>query len=254
MIIANNTASEGGGIYVGYYSNLTVSSQSILNIFKNRAKDDGGGVYAYKLSYINVGLNVHNISQTSNSTVTSIYIYGNRANRGGGLYLESTVRTFLCLDNLINFNKNSANYGGAVYVVSKSTSQYYNSESDPECYFQSLKTITQLYNNIISNDTGMCNKQKGYPFHFSFNRANISGISLYKEDLKNCSMDGRSFEEFELLSIMSNIETSDIGSYVVRICYCENGIPDCTKQIPFIDVKTGEKQLLILLLLIEEIT
>ena len=128
----------------------------------------------------------------------------------------------------------------------------HDSESDPECYFQSLQNITQLYN--ISNNTGMCNKHKGYPLHFLFNRANISGISLYKEDLNNCSMDGRSFEEFELLTIMSNIETSDIGSYVVHICYCENGIPDCTKQISFIDVKTGEKQLLILLLLIEEIT
>ena len=43
---------------------------------------------------------------------------------------------------------------------------------------------------------------------------------------------------------MSNIQTSDIGSYLVHVCFCENRHPDCSKQIPYINIKTGEKLIL----------
>ena len=76
------------------------------------------------------------------------------------------------------------------------------------------------------------------------NRANYSGFSLYKDALNNCSIDGRLFEEFKLLSIMSNIQTSDVGSSLVQACYCENGLPNCSRQIPYINIKTGEKLVL----------
>ena len=43
---------------------------------------------------------------------------------------------------------------------------------------------------------------------------------------------------------MSNIQTSDIGSSLVQVCLCENGLPECLRQIPYINIKTGEKLLL----------
>ena len=136
MIIANNTASHaGGGIYLGYNCNLTLHSQSMLQILENIATENGGGIYAFWSSFINLGFeSLNSISQTSNST---IYFYGNRARKGGGLYLElnSTVYAFTCLNNVTYFDKNSANYGGAVFVstANESFSQYY---SAPECFFQ----------------------------------------------------------------------------------------------------------------------
>ena len=57
-------------------------------------------------------------------------------------------------------------------------------------------------------------------------------------------MGGRSFEEFKLLRIMSNIQTTDISSATVQVCFCENDNPDCNKEIPVIDIKTGEKLLI----------
>ena len=57
-------------------------------------------------------------------------------------------------------------------------------------------------------------------------------------------MVGRSFGEFELLNLMSNIHTSDIGSAVVQVCYCDNGLPKYSKQIPYMNLKTGEKLIL----------
>ena len=87
VIIANNTASgEGDGIYL-YHSNLTLHSQSILQILENMATENGGGIYASWRSSINLSMKSLNyINQTSNS---SIPFYGNWARQGGGLYLES---------------------------------------------------------------------------------------------------------------------------------------------------------------------
>ena len=46
------------------------------------------------------------------------------------------------------------------------------------------------------------------------------------------------------VSSLSNIQISDIGSFQVQICYCKNSTPDCTKQIPFMDIKIGDKIIL----------
>ena len=47
-----------------------------------------------------------------------------------------------------------------------------------------------------------------------------------------------------VISSLSNIQTSDIDSFQVQICYYENSTPNCTKQISFMDIKTGEKIML----------
>ena len=181
-------------------------------------------------------------SQISNSV---IYFHKNQASKGGGLYLgfNSTAHTFMCLNNTINFDENSAEYGGAVYVDTFSPS--YLSLPRPElCFFQSLLPHPAPTLAYITTDNGKCSNQDKFPFQFSINIANYSGISLFKNVFDNCSINGSTFEEFTVLSSLSNIQISDICSFLVQICYCENGNPDCTKQIPFIDIKTGEKLVL----------
>ena len=234
QILENTALKDGGGIYLGPSSNITLHSQSTLQIIKNRATNAGGGIYASHFSSINLWFTN---GQTSNST---IYFNRNQARIGGGLYLEfnSIVYIFPCLNNIINFDKNSADYGGAMYVVTKNDDDGDDYYSDPECFFQSDILQNPTHYNNISDDTIECNKK---PFHFSLNRANYSGFTLYKEAFNNCSIDGTSFDEFKLLSILSNIHTSDIGSSWVQLCYCENGFPDCSRQIPYINIKPGEK-------------
>ena len=234
VIIANNTASnEGGGVYLDQLANLTLHSHSTLQIIENRATESGGGIYVSKLSSINVAVKSHDDDQTSNSI---IYLHKNQASKGGGLYLgfNSTVRTFTCLKNTINFDENSADYGGAVYVFSDlSTGLSY-----PECFFQSLPHPAPMQN--IGIDKGNCSKQDEFPFQFSLNSANYSGISLFKSVFDSCSINRSIFEEFTVLNTVSNVQTSDVGSFLVQACFCGNSNPDCTKQLPFIDIKTGE--------------
>ena len=232
QIAQNNASQNGGGIYLSYHSNIILHSQSTLQILENRATESGGGIYATASS-----INLHfkpliDSSQTSDSTM---FFYGNRASEGGGLYLglifNSTVHLFYatsipCRSNaFIKFIQNSADYGGAVYASAKTSKTQY---SDTECFFQSLQC-----------------KQEEKPFYFSLNRAKYSGISFYKGAFINCSMYGRSFGEFELLNLMSNIQTSDIGSALVQVCYCDSGLPDYSKQIPYVNIKTGDKLILL---------
>ena len=237
VIIANNTASKGGGIFLNHDANLTLHSHSTLQILENKAKENGGGIYAFELSSININLAFKSLSSNIHTSNSMIYFHKNQARQGGGLYLgfNSTVRTFMCV---INFNENSAEYGGAVYVFSNlSTGLLY-----PECFFQSLPYPAPTYN--ITSDTGKCSKQHQFPIQFSTNRANYSGVSLFKSIFLNCSINGNTFEEFTAITAMSNIKTSDVGSFLLQVCYCENGNPDCTKQLPFVDIKTGEKLVL----------
>ena len=233
VIIANNTASaDGGGIYLGPQCSLILHSQSTLNIVENSAWVHGGGIYASRLSSISVASKL-----ISNS---NIHFHKNKASVGGGLHLDfnSTVYTVTCHNNSISFLENSAEYyGGAVYVFTLQ-------EPVQECFFQSLPHSTLTYNVTIDTDPGKCSKKNDSVFKFSLNRANYSGASLFKRIFDKCSINRKLFEELIIIRSLSNIQTSGIGSFLVQICYCENSTPDCTKQIPYIDIKTGDKIIL----------
>ena len=99
-----------------------------------------------------------------------------------------------------------------------------------------------MYNNTAN--AGKCRKEDVFLFQFSLNSANYSGISFFKSTFDNCSINGLIHDEFKLLSIISDVQVSDVGSSLVHICYCETGLPDYTKQIPFIDIKPGKKIIL----------
>jgi predicted outer membrane repeat protein len=233
VIIANNTASaDGGGIYLDLQCGLTLHGQSALHLLENSALELGGGIYASGLSSINAASKLNTVT----NSVT--HIHKNRARRGGGMYLEinSIVYTNMCHNNSISFQENSAEYGGAVYIVS--------TIEDPvpaDCFFQPLPHSASTCN---ITGPGTWSKQNDRAFTFSLNRADNSGASLFKEEFTKCSRNKKLFEELLVISSLSNIQISDIGSFQVQVCYCKNNTPDCTIQIPFIDIKTGEKIML----------
>ena len=142
VIIANNTASgDGGGIYLNY-AKLTLHSHSTLRIINNRVTENGGGIYASELSSITLAIELHhNNSQITNSMLK---FYRNQAHKGGALYLgfNSTVHTFVGLNNTFIFDKNSAAYGGAVYVFSNLSTLPY---PEIQCFFQFFPHTTNVF-------------------------------------------------------------------------------------------------------------
>ena len=234
LILENRASADGGGAYLNLHSHLILHRHSVLKVAKNRATQGGGGIYMYisKLSII-AAANLYTDNGTNSTTINFLK---NKASRGGGLYLEfnSIVYIFKCQKNTIFFHKNSAKYGEAVYISSLQ-------DPVPECVFQPLP-----YRNITTDtDPGICGKENDYAIQFSLNNiANNSGTNLFKSIFDKCSVNGKLFDELTLINSMSNIQISDIGSFQVQICYCENSILDCTKLVPFIDVKTGDKIIL----------
>ena len=237
IIIANNTASyDGGGIYLRDYATLTMHSHSTLQILENRATDNGGGIYISDFSSINLAFksSINKSDQTSNSMIN---FRKNKASKGGGLYFgfNSTVLTFMCLNNTISFDENSAEYGGAVYVFSKLPISSY-----PECFFQSLPHPVLMYN---IDDTITCSKHDDFPFQFSLNRAYYSGISLFKSAFDKCLINGRLLEEFVVVNSLSNVQASDVGSFQVlgRYAIVKMGILTAPSIYNSLILKLGKK-------------
>ena len=221
VIIANNTASyyDGGGMFLHHGAKLILHSQSTLQILENSAVENGGGICTDKYSSISLAFNssLHYNGLTSDSM---IYFHRNQASQGGGLYLglNSTVSTFTCLNNTIKYDKNSAEYGGAVYVY---TVPPILRSHDQECFFQSLGNPVQKY-----DVTRKCSKQDQFPLQFSLNRVKYSGHSLFKESFDNCSVNRTSigFREFTVLITLTDIQTTDVGSFQIQVYFCEMAI------------------------------
>ena len=117
-----------------------------------------------------------------------MYFSRNQARIGGGLCLElkSVVYIFPYLNNIVNFDNNSADYGGAVYILpaDESSWQYY-VYSNLECFFQSetLQNPSQNYN--INNGTTKCNKKL---FIFSLIIQDTRILSTNAQLMEHCLM------------------------------------------------------------------
>lgn len=116
--MANNTAETGGGVYL---------FQSILNCVYycnfsgNTANDRGGAIHAVGSSVF-ANSNEKGIWSISGAqepepfdTLTILTLYDNSATLGGALALEANSKLY-GYTYRITFSRNSAEYGGAIYV------------------------------------------------------------------------------------------------------------------------------------------
>lgn len=126
----NNTASNGGAIYVNSGS---LNIQNNVAIFNNNANSNGGAVYVY-----NAIITIQNNVQISNNTASNnggavyvgsgttyiqknVKISNNSAINGGGLYLDDNFRnTQIYIQNDVEIFSNSAINGGGIYFVKRS--------------------------------------------------------------------------------------------------------------------------------------
>ena len=258
ITVSHNTASVSGGGIHAYQSELNFKEN--VHISRNSANDRGGGI--------------HVISSTTRlSDGSKTYIGGNRANRGGGMYLESGAKVYLLKsemefrDNVdmlntscttLQINNNTANYGGAVYVNDDTNSAtcYATPFSDEtaissECFIQGLRlytvrSLSPRYN-IITNT------------YFNANSASVAGDVLYGGLLDRCGVSP--FAEIFLMytkstpssvsaiSYMLNItdleiqdfnSTKMISSDPVRVCFCRDNQSDCSYHPQPESVRKGE--------------
>ena len=238
LVIENQADCGNGGAVYATDSNLQMSG--FIEIRNNSASRSGGGLYltnstlevrgndayiAYNAANVSGGgLHATNSSLMINGTT---HFSNNRAKNGGGVSLEGNDR--LCglstTNDTLNFSSNAATYhGGALFVNDSSNTEFClpQDTAATECFFSSLF------------------------LNFEGNTAGVSGADLYGGFLDQCTPKKRSdFSEgnhslkgLKSLYESSNIESFDtIGSLPVQVCFCINGVANCTYRPDFIRVE-----------------
>ena len=236
-IIENNTAtdSSGGGISL-HQSYLEVRGNSIIS---GNVADMGGGIHA-------------------TSSIVAVYqpwtlrFTNNRAKDGSGLYLEVNAKLYVLKhepsdtrsENLLLFQANHANYGGAIYVADNTNAGA--CSSDSECFIQTLGFYQDIY---TTNAYALIN------IHFSGNTASEQGANIFGGLLDRCIPSPYAevygiletppprYSGVSYLSNITNIRASGtISSLPIRVCFCKReneSEPDCSYQPPTFKVKKG---------------
>ena len=154
LTIKFNVASvSAGGIFL-YRSSLSTGYASIMDVSNNKARGNGGGIYA--INSIIVCTQLHRKQRTW-PFQTLMFIANNSANKGGGLMFESAaqLRIQKVSDDLnlsedkvntsIYITANSAQDGSAVYVADETyfdickgshSLSYIIGTTDTECFIQ----------------------------------------------------------------------------------------------------------------------
>ena len=257
--ITNNKAyKSGGGVYLSQ-SELHALRESTVIISNNRAEKRGGGIHA--------------VSSSLKCTVTgSDYSYQdeirrelyegalmiireNTAERGGALFLEANSRVTLLKDYLfytlfnataLKFIKNTALYGGAIYVDDQSNSGSCTSNpfdanaQQSECFIHVIATqaiLTADTNYILTN------------ILFDLNFATVSGSTIFGGLLDRCTVsvfnevdrtldltdnqfltyDGDGLQYLFDITIGNTRES--ISSDAVQLCPCINNQQNCSKKM-----------------------
>ena len=233
-IIANNTAtakvSSGGSISL-QQSDLEVRGNCIIS--GNNAIR-GGGIHA------------------TSSTIAvyqpwTLQLVNNRATNGSGLYLElnaklyvlKSMSSFYNHSELIQFQANCANYGGAIYVADDTNAG--TCSPDNECFIQVIILHGNIGEYVLIN------------IHFSGNTASEQGPNIFGGLLDRCipnqfaEVYGGSeplshYYGVSYIRDIANITAlGTISSLPVRVCFCKSeSEPDCSYQPPITKVKKGE--------------
>ena len=258
-ITSNTALDNGGGLYL-YRSDFNCRIRSTIYLINNIAGTEGGGLHAIssaiKVTYV----------RDCYSQRPSLYLIGNEARNGGGVYLEANAKLIVLkegsTENNLNhrsgiyFTENSAkDCGGAVYVADETNAatcegaggSLYSDAT--ECFIQ---VITVMLSDNVRNNAHLV----GVEFD---NNSALSGALLFGGLLDRCTISpiaeinlykGRNFEDYGpgimYLTRITNIDSDDLKSQVIRsksvwMCFCIGNNSDCSYQPPTKNVTHGEE-------------
>ena len=216
--VCNNKAARSGGGINLRNSHLFLGMDTKIN--DNEASELGGGVYAV------------NSSITVKSMVT---FYNNEGMNGGGISLENSKLYDVIDEDMvfaINFVSNQAMYGGAIYYRDDKA-QGYVCSSDP--FIGDYSTYSGCFFENVTN---------GLMINFDNNNATYGGSDLFGGLLDRCrvvnpenhfTLQPNGIVKLKDISNITSFET--ISSKPVRVCLCQNSVPDCNQQNYSIEIK-----------------
>ena len=238
--MTENQAKNGGAVYA---SDSDLQTSGSVEIRNNLASDRGGGIYlmhskleiSERDAHIDVADNMADLTggglHSSNSIITingTVHFTNNRAENGSGISMEGNDRLYgssisSSVKDVLNFSSNwAAAHGGALYVNDNSNTKFCKSMATDECFFSSIF------------------------LNFHDNLAGVSGADIFGGFLHRCtpkfSDDESNMKGLGSLYNSSNIEANDtISSNPVQVCFCTNGVPDCSYTPDSLRVQTEKE-------------
>ena len=237
----NNSADHYGGVFY-VYENTVLNFSGTNNFIKNSANYGAGGVILASestLSFSGANNFINNsafkggaISSETNNTLTFsgiIYFTNNGEVNGytfgGGVYLGLKSTISILPNTTVYWENNHAHFGGAIYVADVSTMSYCTVIAKfvpkEECFFQ-------LRGQNLSNRIDV-------QLVFKSNFAGGGGSVLYGGAIDDCILtdldsnsSGKVFDMIVHNNDSDDNTTSTISSDPLRICYCENNLPNCS--------------------------
>ena len=211
----NNSADKGGGGGIMAHKNTVLNFSGTNNFINNSANNGGGVIWAYQ----NIVLSLSG----TNNFINNSALMGTFG--GGGMFLGLKSTLSILPNTTVYWENNHARFGGAIYVADASTMSYCTVISTnilkEECFFQ-------LPGRNLSNGADV-------QLVFKNNFADVAGSVLYGGAVDNCILTGldshSSGKVFDMIVHNNDSDhntTSTISSDPLRICYCENNLPDCS--------------------------
>ena len=139
IIIENNQAKDGAGIFVSDHSTIIFGENSVVTFNQNTANNSGGAIFVNHFSsaifeancFVVFNNNTANhyggsIVSYNNSNVvlkgnSSVQFNSNMAKLGGALYAEANSAFTITQRSSVILNSNRAESGGAVYLINNSS-------------------------------------------------------------------------------------------------------------------------------------
>ena len=218
-----NSAYTSGGAICTIGSNVSFSGAS--NFIKNSADYGGGGA----IWSSNVALTFNGTLNFTNNVCTCRLDVNGATVGGGGVFVGLKSTFSILHSTTVYWENNHASLGGAIYVQDASPLSCCTSIAalvpKQECFFQ-------LPGQNLSNGIDV-------QLVFKNNFADVAGSMLYGGSIDNCKFtpglgSNNSGEVFNMLVHNNDTDhktTSTISSNPLRICYCENNLPDCTNSV-----------------------
>ena len=245
VVIVNNNIGRttGGGMYL-YYSRLIVRND-LCHLIRNDALEKGGAIHAVH-SYIK--LESRDMCKDS-----LLMLEKNSARLGGGIYLEGASRITLSVSNSsVAFIENSADYGAAIYVDDYTKYDTCHATSridiapDTSCFISMCDPylITPTILSTVKESIVLYN-----------NTAKYSGANLFGGLLDRCvppsvgnatskgAVNGLFSDGLTYLQTVSNINDSDTGSitsHPMKVCFCNQSLPNCSLRTHTMEVQKGQ--------------
>lgn len=237
LYIVNNSAQfRGGGIYIQGNSDVRFSNYTL---FHGNTAERGGGIFAID--------SILKLSDSQN-------FEDNSAQEGGALTLGGSIRLVLAAPLELNTLRNqAATYGGVIFFADSSS-----------ILLCSVPEILELATQVplppppdcfieLEGDIPFNPSEAEIQLNFVNNSAGLSGIVLYGGTLdmcripvvRDCDIVGdmsacHTAEEYidnsiEVLNDLSRYTTEDeitsnISSDPLRVCFCQNGVPNCSLE------------------------